>query len=216
MPGRILIAALVLFSPCLSEAQQRGSASFVSGYSVAQGSAVANVVSSVAGLSGASSNVNLGGRVAFNLAPGFQAVGEVGRLGNVLPPLATSLLAFSPVEVRARAFYEEGGVRAYAGSRSRVNPYVEATGGMARLSLNVSGVNATTSDLLRLGLGLTRRTSPLAGLGGGVMFNTGRVTFDAGYRYKKIFSRDLAGALLSGGSGALTSQQIAFGAGVRF
>ena len=216
MLRRILLIAFVLVIPRLSLAQTRGSASFVSGLSVSQGSTIGNVVSSVAGLSGGSANLNFGGRVAFNLAPGFQAVGEVGRLGNVLPPLTTSLLAFSPVDVRARAFYGEGGVRAYAATRSAVNPYVEATGGMAQLSLRVAGINATTDDLLRLGLGLTSRTSPLAGLGAGVMFNAGPVTFDAGYRYKKIFSRDLVGALLSGGAGELTSHQVAFGVGVRF
>ena len=154
--------------------------------------------------------------MAFSLAPGFQAVGEVGRLGNVLPPLTTSLLAFSPVEVRARAFYEEGGVRLFAASRSAVHPYVEATGGMAQLSLRVAGINATTDELIRLGLGFTSRTSPLAGLGAGVMFNAGAVTFDAGYRYKKIFTRDFVGTVLSGGDDQLTSHQVAFGVGIRF
>jgi opacity protein-like surface antigen len=216
MLRRTFLIALVLVTPRLSAAQDRGSASFVSGFSVAQGSTIGSAVSSVAGLSGASSNLNFGGRVAFNLAPGFQAVGEVGRLGNILPPLTTSLLAFSPVQIRARAFYEEGGVRAFAAPHGSVNPYVEATGGMAHLSLRVAGLNATADDLLRLGLGFTSRTSPMAGLGAGVMFNSGPVTLDAGYRYKKIFSKDFVGTLLSGGSGELTSHQVAFGVGVRF
>jgi opacity protein-like surface antigen len=41
------------------------------------------------------------------------------------------------------------------------------------------------------------------------------VTFDVGYRYKKIFAQDFVASLLSGGQG-LTSHQVVFGAGVRF
>jgi opacity protein-like surface antigen len=117
--------------------------------------------------------------------------------------------------VRASAIYAEGGVRAFAAPRSSVSPYVEATTGFAHLNVAVGGINATTSDLLNLGLGFVNRTSPVAGVGGGVMFRTGPMSFDVGYRYKKILSKDLVASLLGAGQN-LQSQQIAFGVGVRF
>jgi hypothetical protein len=183
--------------PGISSAQDHGSVSLVSGFTVTQGSAIENVVSSVS--SGVNSRLNLGGRVAFNVAPGFQAVGEVGRISNVLPPLVTSILSFTPVDVRASA----------------VSPYVEATGGLAHLSVRVAGFGATADELANLGLRFANTTSPIAGLGAGVMLHAGRVTFDAGYRYKKIFAQNFVDALLSGGQ-ALTSHQAVFGVGVRF
>jgi len=215
LPSLLCAAAVTLAVPATSFAQDHGSASFVTGVSIARGSQITDTVSSVASLTGGGiSNMNFAGRVAFNLAPGFQAVGEIGRIGNVLPPLASALLSFSPVELRARSIYEEGGVRFYA-PHSSIAPYVEATGGMSHLSLSIDGTNTTADDLLRLGLGLTSRTSPMAGLGAGVMFGAGAVTFDAGYRYKKIFARDFVTSLLGGG-GDLTSHQVAFAVGVRF
>jgi hypothetical protein len=207
----ILLALVVLPRP--AAAQERGSVSFVSGISMAQGSTLTAIASAVS--PGVSSTVNLGGRLALNIAPGFQAVGEVGRLGNVLPPLVTSIVSLTPYDVRTSALYGEGGMRAFASPHSAVNPYVEATGGMARLNVRISGFNATTDDLLALGLGLTSRTSPMAGLGGGVMFHAGALTLDAGYRYKKIFAKNFIENLLSGGQ-ELTSHQVAFGVGVRF
>src|SRR5438067_7628446 len=113
----VLLAALAL--PGLANAQNHGSVDFVSGTSVAQGTTLSNIAAAVS--RGMSSNINLAGRVSFNIAPGFQAVTEVGRLGNVLPPLATSLSSFSPYEVRASAFYGEGGMRAFASPHSAVN-----------------------------------------------------------------------------------------------
>ena len=207
----LLLALLVL--PGMASAQDHGSVNFVGGMSVAQGNTLSSIASAVS--PGVSSNVNLAGRVNLNIAPGFQAVAEVGRLGNVLPPLVTSILSFSPYDVRASAFYGEGGVRAFASPHSAVNPYVEATAGYAHLNMRIAGISATADDLLALGLSLTSRTSPLAGIGGGVMFHTGRLTFDAGYRYKKIFARNLVETLLGGGQ-ALTSHQLAFGVGLGF
>ncbi len=209
-----LAALLVLSAASASNAQDRGSASFVTGVSIARGSAFENVLSSVSD-AGLGTRINWAGRVAFEIAPGFQAIGEVGRLGNTLPPLVTSVLSFSPLSVRAPAFYEEGGVRLYAGSRAAVRPYVEATGGLAQMRLEIGGVGATTSDLIDLGLSAVNRTSPLAGLGGGVMLNSGPLTVDLGYRYKKIFARDFVTTLLNGG-GDVTNHQLVAGIGVRF
>jgi len=157
---------------------------------------------------------SLGGTVTFNLVPELQIVGEVGRIGNVLPSRAETLLSVGQTGLRASAFYGEGGVRTYLG-RSAVSPYVEATGGIARVNLRVGGINATIDDLLQLGLGFTNSTSPTAGLGAGVMWQAGRVAFDTGYRYKKIFSQGLVDRLLTSGQ-QMTSHQVVFGVGVRF
>ena len=209
----VLIVAALVCAASPASAQDHGSASFVTGLSVSNGSAISNTLAALS--PGLNDRINLAGRVAFNIAPGFQGVGEVGRIGNVLPPIATSVFAFSPVGLRASAFYFEGGVRAFLGSRSAVNPYVEATGGFSQLSMRVAGSDSTASDLIQLGLNLTSRTSPLAGLGGGVMLHAGPVTLDAGYRYKKIFTGDFVSTLLNG-SQEVTSHQAVFGVGVRF
>jgi hypothetical protein len=211
-------ALLVGFALCCAAsavAQEHGSVSFMTGLSVSNGNALTSALASLA--PGVSDRVNLSGRVTFNVAPGFQAVGEVGRLGNVLPPFETDVLAFTRVDLRASAFYGEGGVRTFlGGSRSSINPYIEATGGLAHLSVRVHGFNSTADAISALGLNFADRTSPMAGLGAGVMLNAGRVTFDAGYRYKKIFAQDFVTELLSVGQRDLTSHQAVFGVGVRF
>src|SRR5712692_9730019 len=173
----VVLFALTLLTPRVSVAQNRGSVDFVSGFSLNQGTSLTSTCSF-------SSVMNFAGRVAFNVLPGFQAVGEVGRIGNVLPPLTSALLRFSPYEIRASALYGEGGVRVLATPRSAVSPYIESTLGVAHLNLRVGGLSATDTDLLNLGLGLVSRTSPLASIGGGVMLHSGRMTFDVGYRYK--------------------------------
>jgi hypothetical protein len=203
----VLVFALTLLTPRPSAAQNRGDVDFVSGFSLNQGA-------SLTGSSAAS--MNFAGRVAFNLVPGLQVVGEVGRIGNVLPPLTTDLLAFAPFDLKASAIYGEGGVRALMSPRSSVSPYVEATAGMARMNVRVDGLSATESDLLNLGLGFTNSTSPVAGIGGGVMLRAGRMSFDIGYRYKKIFARDFVASLLADGSDSLQSHSVTFGVGVRF
>jgi hypothetical protein len=185
------------------------------GYSTANGGSLANTVSTFSG--GINDRINLAGRVNFNLASGIQAIGEVGRIGNVLPPLESALLGFSPIAIRAPAFYGEGGVRAaFGGSRSAVAPYVEATGGFARVRVHVGDSNNVAEDLLQLGLNLTSQTSPMAGLGAGITWHAGPLSFDTGYRYKKIFATDIATTLLSGGQQQLTTQSVVFGAGIRF
>src|SRR4051812_28851220 len=213
--GKTIIAVVfgVLLLPQAMAAQERGSVNFVSGISVSQGNTLSTNASAVS--PGFGSNVNLAGRLNLAVAPGFQAVGEAGRLGNVLPPLSTAIVSLSSYDVRAPAFYGEGGVRAFASPHSSVNPYVEATAGYAHLTLHIAGLSTTENDLLALGFAATSRTSPLAGLGGGVMFHTGRLMLDVGYRYKKIFANNLAQALLNAGQ-QLTTHQLAFGVGVGF
>jgi hypothetical protein len=207
----VLFGLVVL--PRAAAAQEHGSVNFVSGMAVSQGNTLSTVASAVS--PGFGSNVNVAGRLNLTIAPGFQAVGEAGRLSNVLPPLTTAVVSLSSYDVRASAFYGEAGVRALASPHSSVSPYVEATAGYAHLTLHLAGLNTTEDDLLALGFGLASRTSPLAGLGGGVTFHAGRLVLDAGYRYKKIFANNVAETLLNGGQ-QLTTHQLAFGVGVGF
>src|SRR5262245_39237299 len=132
-----------------------GSVTFATGLSVSNGSALTSTLAAL--VPSVADRVNFGGRVAFNIAPGFQAFGEVGRLGNVLPPFTTDILAFTRLDLRASAFYTEGGVRTFLGGHSAVNPYVEATGGVSHLSVRLAGLNSTAQAIEQLGLNFTNR-----------------------------------------------------------
>ena len=79
--------------------------------------------------------VDFGGRVSFDVVPAVQVFGEFGRLGNVMPPLVETGLAFTRLDLTASAFYGEGGVRLLAAPHSAVSPYVEGTAGVANLQL---------------------------------------------------------------------------------
>lgn len=50
-----------------------------------------------------------------------------------MPSLLSTIVAFTPVDMRVSAWYGEGGVRT-------VRPYNEATAGSARLSTGVAGI----------------------------------------------------------------------------
>lgn len=159
--------------------------------------------------------VDFGGRVAVDLIPSVQIVGEVGRIGNVLPTNVTSLLSFTPFDVRASAFYGEGGMRFVAAPHSAVSPYAEATAGISHLSLTVGGLETRTNPITRAALSVLDRTNPIAGVGGGVVFHAGPVVVDLGYRYHQVFADNLIGSLLSAGE-HLGSHQVRMGFGVRF
>ncbi len=92
--------------------------------------------------------------------------------------------------------------------------YVEASAGIARVNLNISGFGAV-DPFTRAALNSLDSTDPIAGVGGGVMFRGGPLLIDVGYRYKQIFADRLVGTLLSAGQG-LRSHQVRFGMGVRF
>jgi hypothetical protein len=166
-------------------------------------------------LEGSSLPFDFGGRVSVDLVPGIQAIGEFGRIGNVLPTITDLPLSFLPFDVRASAYYGEGGVRFLAAPRSAVTPYVEASAGIARVSLNVGGLGPAADVVTRAALNLLDSTEPIAGAGGGVMFRGGPLLIDVGYRYKQIFADSLVGTVLSAGQG-LRSHQVRFGMGVRF
>ena len=160
--------------------------------------------------------VDFGGRVSFDVVPAVQVFGEFGRLGNVMPPLLETGLAFTRIDLTASAFYGEGGVRLLAAPRSAVTPYVEGTAGVANLSFGARGIGSTTDALIRAALNLVDTRDPLYGVGGGLLLQGGPLRFDLGYRYKYIQANSALSSLLSVGGQKMQSHQIRFGAGVRF
>lgn len=159
--------------------------------------------------------VDFGGRVSFDAVPSVQVFGEFGRIGNVMPPLVDSGLAFTRYDLRASAFYGEGGVRLLAASGSAVSPYIEGTAGVAHLSLESRGFGSTTDALIRAGLNMVGTRDPMFGAGGGVLMRAGALNVDVGYRYKRISTNSVLSSVLGAGQG-LQTHQIRFGAGVRF
>src|SRR4029079_5515268 len=68
-----------------------------------------------------------------------------------------------------------------------IRPYGEATAGFAKLHVNVNGVpGGIVEPIGDTALALVTPTRPVLGVGGGVQIPGGPVTFDVGYRYKKI------------------------------
>src|SRR5687768_176621 len=105
----VLAIALSLVAARATEAQTKGTAQGFGGFSVNQ--AVDPLPS-------------LGGTLTVALAEHLHVIGEVGRLGNVAPSVASSLLEVPGVHVAA--LYGEAGLRALArGSNSVFRPYVE-------------------------------------------------------------------------------------------
>ena len=169
----------------------------------------------LASLGDSSFPVDFGGRVGFEVVPGVQVLGEFGRLGNVMPRLVETGLAFTRVDLKASAFYGEGGVRLLAAPRSAVSPYVEGTAGVAHLRFGAKGLGSTTDALVRAAFNLVDTRDPMFGAGGGVLMRAGPLHVDLGYRYKRIVANSTLSSLLSVGRG-LQSHQIRFGTGVRF
>ncbi len=158
---------------------------------------------------------DFGGRIAFDLVPGVQAIGEFGRLGSVLPPLVALPLSFLPRAPKVSAFYGEGGIRLLAAPESRVSPYVEGTAGMAHLRLGISGLGPTADVIARTALNFVGTREPMIGGGGGVLLGSGPIHVDLGYRYKKILTDSVMGSILSAGQ-QLQTHQLRMGVGVRF
>ena len=194
----------VLLIPAAARAQDRTA------------SAVAFGGASLNSFSASASKIDFGVNIAKDLTPNIQAVGEFGRVGDMLPSLSAGLLsAFTPYDVRVSAFYGEGGIRLLAAPGSGVNPYVEASAGIARLTPHVSGFGSSADTLAALGLGLLRGTDPILGFGGGFLLRGGPVVADVGYRYKQVVGGDSFASLLAAGQN-LRTHQVRFGIGVRF
>ena len=198
-----LFLLVVCLAPAAATAQDRTA------------SAVAFGGTSVNSFAASASKVDFGVNVGKELTPNIQLIGEFGRLGNMLPLLSTGLLSLSPYDVRVSALYGEGGLRLLAAPDSGVNPYVEATAGIARLSPHVAGFGSTEDLITGMGLGLLRRTDPILGVGGGIMLRGGPVVADVGYRYKQVVGGAAIFTALSLGQ-TPRAHQVRFGIGVRF
>jgi hypothetical protein len=159
--------------------------------------------------------VDFGGRVSFDVVPAVQVFGEFGRIGNVMPSLLETGLAFTRLDVTASAFYGEGGVRLLAAPRSAVSPYVEGTAGVAHLRFGARGLGSTTDAIVRAALNLVDTRDPVFGAGGGVLMRAGPLNVDVGYRFKRIVANSALSSVLSIGQ-ELQSHQVRFGVGVRF
>jgi hypothetical protein len=169
----------------------------------------------VASLGDSGFPVDFGGRVSFDVVPAVQVFGEFGRIGNVMPSLLETGLAFTRLDVTASAFYGEGGVRLLAAPRSAVSPYVEGTAGVAHLRLGARGLGSTSDAVIRAALNLVDTRDPLFGVGGGILMRAGPLNVDLGYRFKRIVSNSTLSSVLSVGQ-ELQSHQVRFGVGVRF
>ncbi|HEY1306949.1 MAG TPA: hypothetical protein VGF24_25520 [Vicinamibacterales bacterium] len=155
-----------------------------------------------------------GGTIVGDLTPNVQLLGEVGRIGDVLPSRTQSLIGLSPVDLSVSAFYGSGGVRLSSAS-SAVRPYAEASAGIARLTPQVSGLGSGLPGVLtNIGLSMLNRTSPIASLGAGVTLQGGPLFADIGYRYRRVFADNWVDALALGSH--LGSNEVRVGVGVRF
>ena len=162
------------------------------------------------------SKIDFGVTVGKELTPNIQAFGEFGRVGEMLPSLSAGLLSsFTPYDVGVSAFYGEGGVRLLAAPNSGINPYVEASAGIARLTPHVSGFGSSADAISSLGLNFLRTTDPILGVGGGLLLRGGPVVADVGYRYKQVVGNDSLASFLAVGQN-LRTHQVRFGIGVRF
>jgi opacity protein-like surface antigen len=162
---------------------------------------------------GSTSASTFGGRVAVDLMPNMQVIGEGGRMSDIKSPLF-ELLDFTPVGVRLSAWYGEAGVR-FITSHSAVRPYFETTAGIARLTPAINGINGRTDAIVDAGLAFLNRTEPMLGAGGGLLVQGGPVTLDLGYRYNKIFAGGTVASVLNAGS-EYNVNQVRVGVGVRF
>ena len=108
---------------------------------------------------------DFGGRIGFEVVPGVQLMGEFGRLGNVMPDFIDTGLAFTRVDLKASAFYGEGGVRLLASPRSAVSPYVEGSAGVAHLQLGINGLGSATDAVVRAALNFVDTTRSDRGRG---------------------------------------------------
>ena len=158
-------------------------------------------------------NTNFGGVVSGDLTPNIQLIGEVGRLSNILPSTTQTLFDLSPVGFSASAFYAQGGVRLTTGSGS-LRPYAEASGGIARLTPHVTGLDGLPGVFTNAGLAFLNTTAPIGTVGAGVTLHAGNFVADAGYRYHQVFSDNWIEALALGGN--LRTNEVRFGVGVKY
>jgi len=153
-----------------------------------------------------------GGEVGFKVAPNVQIFAEAGRVTNVAPAslgadaavIAGALtLTQSNVTYQAKEpmTFGDFGARFLVPMSGKVEPYVLAGGGVARVQKNVTfsvgGTDVTNSlsqqpYFVVLGSGLSgTETKALLTLGGGVGYHIGaRLVLDLQYRYGRVFTSE--------------------------
>jgi len=157
---------------------------------------------------------SLGGTVSFNVLPAVQIVGEVGRLGNVLPTTADTLFSLTRTGVTLSAIYGEGGVR-LAAPNGGLAPYVEATVGVARLDFDSPRLGGIVGAASSIALDLAGRTSPIASAGGGVLARGGPLVVELGYRCEQLFGNEVVQGVFGLGQ-PLHAHEVRAGIGLRF
>ena len=163
---------------------------------------------------GTAASSTFGGRVNIGLTDNLQIIGEGGRMADIKSPLF-DVLDFTDIGVRVTAFYGEGGVRVIGSPNSAVRPYAEATAGFARLNAGISGLGGNVGPIVNAGLNFINRTQPMLGAGGGVLLQTGPMSVDLGYRYKRISAGNTIASALNANN-AYQINQVRVGIGFRF
>lgn len=156
----------------------------------------------------------VGGNIAVPLGSHVQVIAEGGRMDDIMSPTLATLLDFTPVDLRLRAYYGEGGIRILGSSDSAVRPYAEATAGFARLRTDVSGAGLQPDAISNAALQFLDTTRPMLGVGTGVLIQGGPVVVDLGYRFNKISAGNAVQSALAGGDFGV--HQFRFGLGFRF
>lgn len=156
-----------------------------------------------------------GGSVAFPLGDNIQIIGEAGRMDDIKSGLLDVVDDLAPFNVRLSAWYGEAGIRFIASPRSPVRPYVEATGGFARVSPGITGAG-TIGAVTNTALNFLASNEPMFGAGGGLILQGGPVIVDAGYRYKRIEAGAGIASALALSGGPIEVNQVRVGIGFRF
>ena len=165
-------------------------------------------------LRGINPATTFGGSIAVPLGDHIQIIGEGGRMSDLTWAPLSALLDFAPFDARVSATYGEAGVRVLGPSSRVVRPYAEATAGMARMHVGISGIGTRTDPILNAALSFLDSTQPILGAGAGVMVQGGPVVVDLGYRFHRIGSGNPIQTALTGGK--LDVQQVRLGVGFRF
>jgi len=153
-----------------------------------------------------------GAEVGFKVARNIQIFGEVGRVTNAAPAslgadaaVIAGALTLTQTNVAYQAkepmTFGDFGVRFLVPMSGKVEPYVLAGGGVARVQKNVTfsvGGADVTNNLAQapyfvvLGTGLSgTETKPLLTLGGGIAYHIGaRLVVDLQYRYGRVFTSE--------------------------
>ena len=159
-------------------------------------------------------NTNFGGVITGSLTPNIQLLGEVGRLGNVLPSTTQTLFESEPCRLQCVGVLCGRGRAAH--SRLVRSPSVH--GGLRRDRATEStplGHRVWRSSVIaNAGLRFLNQAAPIASVGGGVTFHAGAFVADIGYRHHQVFSDSWVQAFALGGT--LSTNEVRVGMGVRF